>query len=153
PLFCRDLRIRFILTRLQPLDQKFAVIAVEHWINRERSYLQLIYKSPIFCSCSRNLSADFFVSPKRTRSLSTTSAGALSTKPGLASLVSVRVMSCSSLEISLFRRASSASLSISPAIGTSSSRLPISAVADMGASSVAFSQWILSNDASLLKED
>ena len=73
-----------------------------------------------------------------------TAAGALLTKLSLPSLPAVRARSFSIFSAALAIRASSASLSIKPAIGISSSISPTIAVADAGAISSALNTVKLS---------
>src|SRR5581483_4801330 len=66
----------------------------------------------------------------RSRSVATTSGGALRTKFSFDSFTRVLANSCSALAASLVRRSISAATSMSPAMGTSSVSSPMSAVAD-----------------------
>ena len=101
------------------------------------------------CRWSTSLARACSASASLARSFSRTSAGALATKPSLPSLPPTRLTSPSRRPISLSRRASSASLSIRPAMGTSTSISPTRVVADIGASSPAASTRTDSSLASL----
>ena len=93
----------------------------------------------IFWSCVSSCSTAAFNSATRLRSLSTTAAGAFCTKFSLASFDSPRSTSTRRLAMSRVKRATSASLSMMPAMGMRIFRSPTSAVADSGASSASAS--------------